>query len=328
MFLSYVIQKTLIFFIGIRNQKIEKHFEKLILKALTNKIEKIKTLPWYLKSPKRLMHLIFSFNPASQGRQWQELRKNLIDVFILPKARSWVKSLFWQKRLLLARALYLSLEKKDTALVSKLLDDRSFLVKSQASLYVKEHEDEKLIEKVLSLFSSSKGFAHLFFRDVCIKCFSTSFPLAEERLSKTKDKTTLINLLSLISTRPYVIKTKIIDYLIESEDPDIFYACVKVHAFNPQKNSEKILFEAFEHTSASIRQLACYGLKAFPGKSCVKHLKQALHDDAWPVQAEAALSLEFLGEEGIKSLNEIHNLHFENEDEITSLLLEKRVSYD
>lgn len=281
-----------------RNQK--KKLSKIITDWLLGKTDyqsNVNLLKIFSK--KNLLLQIENFNSLYKGEEWDSLKRKITEQYFLPIARKWYGHRSWKKRNYAARCFALSPLKEDKNKIFSLAEDSEFLVSSIGAIAAIQLNDKQAVSIVLNNMSKSWGYARAYFRDVFLEPDNIRiFDWIEEIAASTEDVSIHLACLEALSGKSITISYPFLKRDLESPNPLIRLAAVKIYAHNPQENSAGILLKCLDDPDENIRVQAAFGLQFHESKECLEKLEQTLSDTSWPVRLEAATTLEKFGQTG------------------------------
>lgn len=281
----------------------KKVFSQFLQECLKTKNLTLSTLRKKI-SKNSMIAVLESFENRFKGGDWEVLKNNIVILHLLPSARKWAKSFFWTKRNLSARCFLLTPLIEDQHIISKLIDDSKFLVRSIAAIAGVKLCEKKIINKVIDHLGKEEGYAHYFYRDILLKGSKKIFPWIEERASHTKNTKVLLACLEILSEVSMPINPSILDKSLHSKDDRVVLAAVKVFSQNPQKQSDEVLISLSHDQNEEVREQVALGLRFRSNKQNVKQLEELLDDSSPTVRMQAAKSLKQCGKIGIAILNQ------------------------
>lgn len=247
-----------------------------------------------------LLSQVEAFDRRFRGEQWDKLKSQISKLYLLPRAREWVTSMFWLKRNFAARCFALSSFPEDEKSIFLLLDDPVFLVRSMAAAAAVKLEMKEGIFKIIRQMSQAKGYPRIFYRDILLQSKSRQiFLWIKEMAEEEKDLIIHLACLDLLSGITMVMTLPILREDLQSKNKDVRYAALKVFAYNPQVDSSEVLLKYMEDPNEGIRAEAAFGLKHFSTPATVEKLTKALSDPSWRVRVQAARSLKNMGKSDI-----------------------------
>lgn len=280
-------------------------FSQIIIDCLHNKKEWVPTHTSAFHRETLLLTLE-AYDHRLKGDEWSVLRKKITKASLLPYARKWSNAFFWEKRNFCARCFSLCPLQEDQKKIIKLMNDRVFLVRSNAAIALTRLGQKKGIKKILEHMIVERGYGRFFYRDILLhEGALETFELIEEIASEEQGHHSLhIECLNILSGKAMTLTHPFLQWDLASEDAKIRYAAVKVFARNPQKESAQILMQCMEDPVAEVRAEAAYGLGYFASKESIAKLESALSDNVWNVRLQAAWSLKRMGVMGVAILKQ------------------------
>lgn len=251
-----------------------------------------------------LLNALEHFNHSFKSENWQKLKQNIADRYLLSHAREMSTSSSWQKRHFAARCFVLFPLQLDKKIILSLLDDSVFLVHITAASAVMQLAIKDGIIKLIHQMSQEYGYAYYCHRDLLLQGTKEVFKWIEELARNEQENAIHLVCLDLLSAKTLVIDPLILQKDITSSNPKIRLAALKVFSHNPQKNSLEVLLNYFVDPNEEVRAQAAHGLQYFASTDSLEKLNKALCDTSWEVRLQAAESLKKMGRLGIAILNQ------------------------
>jgi hypothetical protein len=259
-------------------------------------------LPTVLKLYHRdtILYILEAYERRLRGDDWNVLKREICEISLLPCAKKWVKSYFWEERNFSARCFALCSSEHDEKILLKLMDDPAFLVRKNAAIAIARLGRKEGIKKIIDHMVSERGYGRFCYRDILlhegtIETLGIVEKIAaEEKECIAKHRACL----SILSGKAMTLTYPFLKRDLESENPLIRLAAVKIYARNPQKDSAQVLIRCMEDPADKIRAEAAHGLGYFASKETVEKLELALKDPVWNVRLQAAWSLKRMGAAG------------------------------
>jgi hypothetical protein len=291
-------------------EKKDEHAKQMIAKILLDGMKY--QLPierrWEIKalaSQEILLNALEQFDHRFSDEKWDELKRRISALYLLPRAREGANSWHWINRHFSARCFALTPFSEDERTILALLDDPVFLVRSQAAIATVRLEIKEGVEKIIQYMSKEPGYARYFYRDLLLQGRSKEFFLWIETIAlKTQDLGIQLACLDILADKTITLTLSFLHRDLESDNVSLRIAAVKVFARNPQKDSADVLLKSMEDPHPEIRAEAAYGLEYFATKESFEKLTQALRDETWTVRLQAAKSLKRMGRTGMEILKQ------------------------
>lgn len=309
--LIFIISKKVSFFFENRNfSKNKKAINEIIKICLEEKknISKFNLKKFAFTNV--LLIEMEAFEYRLQEIEWEELKKEISDEFLLPKARVWTSSRFWTRRNYAARCFALSPQFADEKMIIDLIKDPVFLVRSIAAVAATKLELKEGIYKILQHMSTEKGYAHYFYRDVLLQGSRKVFEWIEEIAEKAETSQIHLASLEVLSGKTFMKQLPFLKRDLESNDTAIRFAAIKLFVRNPQKNCAEAILNSTDDSKEEIRSEAILGMEYLVGMGFLSaekgfsRLNKALTDESWMVRMKAAATLKKMGEKGLDILNQ------------------------
>jgi hypothetical protein len=279
-----------------RKARLSEHFLRLIE---TKEPFNLRTYPGKRRWYKSALQTLESFERRLQGDDWNRLKKEVVSILLIKKARSMARSWFWMRRNLAARIFALYGPPVDEPLVLRLMDDKRFLVKGPAAVAAIGMDSFQGVTKILEGIRSEPGFAHFFYRDALAKGSAKVF---EHILKLGKEPALHKAVLEVLGAQSWGGLIPFLETDLKSSDPDIRALAIGVLLRTPLPNALTWLEMLAKDTAPSVRKMAFSGLKLFPSDTSWPLLEQGLSDPVWEVRLAAASTLKARGEQGAQIL--------------------------
>lgn len=290
-FCLIVIKRIRFFVSEKKSKKIRHDLSKLVGDCLEKKrtLNSIKLVC----SQYILLEVLEGYNLRFSGDDWKQLNSLLSQRFLLPKARRWVKSWFWLKRNFAARVFALAPLSKDESHIVQLTQDRSFLVRSVASVAAVKLESKRGVLNILHNMHQELGYAHVYYSDILSQGSNQVFNWVAEVAAE--HKALHLVCLEVLAGKTAPVATPFLNEDFQAKNAKIRQAALKVAIRNPQKGNEKIFSSCLEDPDEEIRILGSMGLGNYPVKEGYAALQKGASDSSWKVRLECAKSLKKLG---------------------------------
>lgn len=290
LFFFILFERTVSFITKKINQKKKQRLSQVVANCYENKQE-CHLIPKIYKK-QLLLEVIEEYNHRFIGEDWELLKKGLVVKLLLPKARSRVKSFFWNKRNFSARVFALVPTYEDEDKILKLIDDPVFLVSSIAATAAIKLESEKGVLKILSLMHLKEGYSHYFFADILSQGSNKIFQMISNVI-KRKDENQLA-CLEVLALQTGQVPLNFLQEILQSKEEKIKIAALKVAIRNMQQEYQELFCQFIEDKNDMIRALSASGLGKFKDQKSCNALKMAVSDPSWCVRLAAAKSLKEL----------------------------------
>lgn len=239
-----------------------------------------------------LLKVLEEFSHKFSGDDWDRLKLEVIEKYLLVKARKLMNSIFWMKRMFAARVFAICSLNEDKNRIIKLFDDKNYLVSSIAAIALIKIGDIKGIEKVLKKLSVQQGYYHYFYLDLLSKG-SLNVLQKIDHIAKKKD------FLHPVCLEVLALQNQILDfgYLekdLKSKDEKIVISALKIVIRDPLEKWEELLLHLIDSPNIEIKLLAIKALANYPSKKSIKALNTISNKGSIDVKIQAAFSLKSL----------------------------------
>lgn len=251
-----------------------------------------------------LLKELETFNQRFSGEDWDNVKKQIAENYLLPLARKSIGSRKWLKRAFAARCFALSPLNKDKDYILKLFDDSNFQVESliiSAIIHLKIKEG---VIKILESMSHNSGYFRYYYLDTLVSAKSQEiFDWIEEIAQSIPNRKLHLACLDVLSGKMQVIQGSFLTRDVNSPYEEIRLSAIKVLARNPQKDSLEVLLNHVDDPIVEIRIESYRGLEHFRSPQTLQALEKGLSDSNWGVRIQAANSLKNMGRAGLAILN-------------------------
>jgi hypothetical protein len=286
--------------------------------AKLNPIENF-SLPKGAYEFKNWVEVLESFEQRFTDERWIDLKKQLIDQYVVKDAKYYVLSNSWIKRQLSARAFLLYPEKASEEELSKLINDPKHLVRVFAAVAITKLNSRPLFYEVLRKMSEETPLSRFFYRDALVQCDQEKFNWMEDLLNKEQDPNIIAMILDVLSTRCTSNLLSAIKPYTHSPDRTCRILAIRALGNLSADESILLLMEHLEDSDWEIRSESIQGLKKQHVKKAIPQIAELLNDPIWWVRLQAANALKTFGEDGKKIL--------ENQDPVTKPLAHEIAAY-
>ncbi|MBN9378569.1 MAG: hypothetical protein BGO14_08745 [Chlamydiales bacterium 38-26] len=243
------------------------------------------------------------FDRRYKGDNWDLLKNQVSQFYLMNHARRYYRSIFWVNRNFSARCFALTPFPQDQQRILKLLEDSVFLVRSLAVSATIKLEIKQGILKILHLMSDEQGYDRYFYRDMLINKGSLQvFIWIKDFAYLEKDSKIHLSCLDILARKSIPIPEEFLSRDLDSNDKTLQLAALKVYANNPQSNSLPVLLKYISSIDPQFRAQAALGLQYFLTKESLDKLEEALSDPSWMVRQQAGWSLKKMGNAGVDIL--------------------------
>lgn len=250
-----------------------------------------------------LLKQLIAFEDRFNNHDWNLLKHSVAEQYLLPLARTYVKSYSWVKRNFAANSFALVPLFEDMKDILLLVDDQKFLVSSIAAIAALELEQKESLIKIIRKMSETKGFAHCYYRDLILQQFTPKNALLVEKIaSECKEESIHLACLNLLVGKSLDFSFPFVWDDLQSENRDIRIAAIKLLVRYPQEMGLSLCLKWLEDPDEQIRIEAIKGLEYFRTPEIFKRLTNCLSDESWKVRSQAASTLKKLVPQGIEIL--------------------------
>lgn len=252
-----------------------------------------------ISSKTLLLEELERFNQRFAGEDWEKVRNTIVEQYLFDTARKFKENKNWRKRAFAAKTFSLYPLMRDKEAILALMDDPIFLVRSHVIPAVLELNIKEGIIKILKQMSQERGYSHYYYRDSLLSGKSINdFRWIEEVAATTDDDSLHLACLDVLSGKMILMTEPFLLRDLESSNPSIKLAALKVFANNPQKESLEVLLNHVHDPKDEMREVSLSGLEHFRSHKTLSILENALNDPSWQVSTKAAMSLKNMGRLG------------------------------
>lgn len=246
-----------------------------------------------------LLLTLEELNQNYKGENWDRLRKELVKKHLNAYKKSYHPNAFWKTKTWTARCIRLdpSLEDKET--IEKLLDEKSFYVRSLAVDASVELEDKELINKVLGQMTKETKACRYVYRHAFMSGTQKALDIVLEAYKKAgHDDILRICCLDVMMSQ---VQINLPDQLagdILSNNQELREIASQFLAKYSRRETRDLLVLASEDLSWKVRKNAIIGLAKLNNPENVPIFEKRLCDPFWDVRFEAGNALLNSGDQG------------------------------
>lgn len=282
----------------------------------------IGSIPRRLRRYDELLQTVESFDRYFRDPVWSETKHNLIEKFLLSRAKELLKSKVWQERQLGLRCIALNPQRLlDEALAAPLINDPIFLVRIFAASCMVRSMRQHLVLPVLKKMAKESPMARYPYRDFFVHSGSEVFLWLEKIAAEERDEEVLAICLDILSSKVNRNLVHLAIKYCKSSNLSLRLASIKLFVNSPSAESERYLAEALSDKSSEIRAEAAVGLGKFLSHGRIAKLCELLNDENWNVRLQSALTLKKIGKAGITALEDRSGKRSKEADEIAAYVL-------
>ncbi|MBI5274505.1 MAG: hypothetical protein HY860_05580 [Chlamydiales bacterium] len=283
-------------------QKKTKQITDEIVKAMMDSIQNNTHLVIKHFSPAILLKIVEDFDQRFKGSEWEEIKKDAVKRYLIPIAKKWASSPFWNRRNVAVRCFILAPSKEEEAFFLHLVEDRHFLVQSYAIIGVAQIASEEGVIKILKNMNKEPGFLFYYYRDILIHGSKEVLHIFVEE-AKKQHEDTYRACLDVLAGKNLAMSLDFLKESIHDNNDDVRLKTLKALNINPLLDMEKILLTCLDDSKEDIRIEAIIGAENFATDRIVKKLEEIfMHDDSFNMRMESAKGLKKIGERGVSFL--------------------------
>ena len=285
-------------------KKTHKMIKQIFLESIssTNAFNPQSILP-YRHHIRIILDIIDQFDTSINNKKWPRIRKNLIDLVVLPEANILASSSIWQKRYMACRALSLSSKKPDEAIIKILIKDPIPLVSINAAILAMNCNSKTLLDIVIDTFQQSRHVQQSLYAQIISKAKETIIPLIKNRLLREQDpyaKAFCYRTLTYTPTISSIVKTAKKD--LESEHLELKLSVLAYLQHIDPASSGDLVASLLKDPHWEVRATSAKLLGKLGDERFADSLEKLLKDPEWWVRINTAEALVKLGPKGIAIL--------------------------
>jgi hypothetical protein len=274
--------------------RIYKKQVEIIVNYLTSLISK-KTVffPKAIKSKRALLMQLEIFDKNFSHDEWDKIKHQLLEKYLLPYAEKQAGSLFWEKRMFAVRCFALANNKEFEDYLIRLVQDKNIMIRIYAAKTLIHLESKVGIEIILEGISKFTGYCYYLFQDFFQNSTSKVIDIIIVCAKNPKLFGASVKVLaSLVVSLPITFLKK----GLVSKDIEIRLLAIKLFYHNPTKDAEDILIKLISDKNQKVQIEAIKGLGWISTNKGIVKLQEIFHYNRKPkVILEAARALHALG---------------------------------
>ena len=247
--------------------------------------------PKAFRERRLLLEQLERFDQKFTHTEWYQIKEEVIQKFLLQRARRYAKSFFWKKRLFAARCFVLLPDLKDEKALCLLVNDSYSKVKLCAARALISLESACGIRRVLESVSTSSGYVYYMLCDILQKSSQNVLKMLVKDASEPLLQKAC---LKVLATQVVTVPIPFLQKYLDSSDREDKLLAIEVLSHNPTQDAEKILLKFLE--DPSVQKRAIQGLGRVGAEEGIKRLQAILaKEEDQIIQVEAAKALQALG---------------------------------
>lgn len=324
-FLLFFAVKIYTYYNNKRHQELQKKINKILI-GLTEQTKpfKIKIIRYFKRHPLILMENIYTLDASIKHPRWPEIRAKIIDLIILPKARTYSNSFFWNRRYFACQFFALSLQKEDEDVIVSLMQDPIPLVSITASQLAIKLNAQHIIDAFIDIFSQARRIQQSFYSQIMSTADPKTTLFIKNRIHRETNpyiKAFCYRTLMYFPPPKDAAPINKIKADIYSKNIELKISSLTYFAYVSPDRSRDICLDFLNDKHWEVRAKAAQLLGMLGNESLAPVLEASLKDSQWWVRVNAAESLASLGGEGIKILKKQKRQGNKNAYEVANQIL-------
>ena len=266
----------------------------------------------FVRLPMRLqIYLLAELAPHLSGAEQQALRRLAMRAGLLSKAERLCRSWFWSRRLFGAKIC--TLVGHPAPVVRGLLADRTPSVRAQAVEWAVHAPDAEIVASLLQMLGDRDGRCRFAAQDTLVRLGHGAIdPLI--RYLAAADHDGVLGALEVALTMADSRLLAPASTLARSPAPDVRARAVALLGALGSADGLAQIVVALDDVSPAVRLAALRALAGLGHWPAAPAVARRLHDDAWDVRRQAALTLRAFGPPGLMFLRRLRDA----DDPVTS----------
>lgn len=259
----------------------------------------------FMRLPMRLqIYLLAELAPHLSGVEQQALRRLARRAGLLAKAERLCRSAFWSRRLFGAKLC--TLVGHTTPAMTALLTDRHPAVRAQAVEWAVHHPDPAVIDALLRMLGDRDGRCRFAAQDTLVRIGHAAIAPLIDYLGQA-DHAGLLGALEVALTMADARLIEPTTALVDAPAPDVRVRAVSLlGALGSERGLERIT-RALGDPDPAVRIAALRALAGLTHWPVAPTVARLLHDAAWDVRRQAALTLRAFGAPGLIFLRRLRD---------------------
>jgi hypothetical protein len=259
----------------------------------------------FVRLPMRLqIYLLAELAPHLSGVEQQALRRLAMRAGLLPKAERLCRSWFWSRRLFGAKIC--TLVGHPAPVVRGLLADRNRSVRAQAVEWAVHAPDDEIVAQLLQMLGDRDGRCRFAAQDTLVRLGHAAIdPLI--RYLEHADHDGVLGALEVALTMADARLLGPASQLARSAAPDVRARAVALLGALGSEDGLTLIAGALDDAHPAVRLAALRALAGLGHWPAAPAVARRLHDTAWDVRRQAALTLRALGSPGLIFLRRLRD---------------------
>ena len=259
----------------------------------------------FVRLPMRLqIYLLAELAPHLSGVEQQALRRLAMRAGLLPKAERLCRSWFWSRRLFGAKIC--TLVGHPATVVRALLTDRNRSVRAQAVEWAVHAPDAEVVQQLLQMLGDRDGRCRFAAQDTLVRVGHAAIEPLIGYLG-TADHDGVLGALEVALTMADARLLAPATALARSPAADVRARAVALLGALGSEAGMTLIVAALDDGHATVRLAALRALAGLAHWPAAPTVARRLHDAAWDVRRQAALTLRAFGPPGLIFLRRLRD---------------------
>lgn len=286
-----------------RKNKLKKQIEKY-LKFLIENSENfdVKKIPSRWKKLNILLFIVKEFDQNIDDTVWQIIRMQLIRYIILPLARKAALRRNWISKLYAAQSFELYAEKIDNELITKLVLDKTPIVRLTAARAAVKYGLKTAFESIIQNIGTQPRLTQALYLQVFNNAPPATRVYIEDILNKSATLPIRLTCYRILLNYPSGEISKDVLTDINSTNLNLKLAAIRLLAWSAQESSIPLLIEQLKDKHWETKVVVLHILGYARAEEAAQKIAECLHDENWWVRLSSAQALKNLGKRGEEAL--------------------------
>jgi HEAT repeat protein len=286
-----------------RNKKIKGQIADIINKELFSQgsLDNL-DIPSNLLGFRNLVEELETFDNRFTDSRWVDIKRKIVEKYLLKRAENNTKSIFWLTRQLAARTFLLYPQKAGESILRSLLNDKKYLVRIVAAVTITKTQFKELFYEMIKVMSKETKLSQFPFRDALVDIDQDKFKWIESLLTTTTDPAIQAICIDILSTRVTNDLLPLLRPFLKSGNRECRVLAIKALGSIPSDESLDVLEDHLADSDWELRAISVEGLHKLHATRAIDKVRKLLNDPIWWVRLQAALTLKDFGDKGIEIL--------------------------
>lgn len=256
-------------------------------------------------SPKLLVIVLEEFDLRLDDEKWNKLKTRLTKRFLITRARKYVYSKNWSKRIFAVKTFRLYCEHIDEKYIVKLLQDDLQFVRLTTIPAAMNLKTDKIVYTILEIIGKGSRFSSYAYKDALAKGGEKMYYQIKRHYLSTQDINIRIACLEVISFLTHHEPINYIERDLKSDNKILRLLATKVIARYPSQFSLDWFLKLAKDENWEIRAMAAKGLGSIHAEKTIPLLVKMMSDREWWVRINSAVALLEFDDRGRKILSSL-----------------------